>query len=75
MSILFLTCCNTGPVSKKLETFEVHDHTVLKEITQQSNLTSTVRYAAVIPYHFEFLQHFHTVFYFFLSHNHLPVVA
>lgn len=32
----------TGPVSKKLETFEVHDHTVLKEITQRSNLTSTI---------------------------------
>lgn len=48
MSILFLACANTGPVSKKLQTFEVHDHTVLKEITQQSNLTSTIWYAAVI---------------------------
>ncbi|KAH9559807.1 hypothetical protein CY35_06G074700 [Sphagnum magellanicum] len=42
MSILFLACANTGSVSKKLETFEVHDHTVLKEITQQSNLISTI---------------------------------
>jgi len=75
MSILFLACANTGSVSKKLETFEVHDHTVLKEITQQSNLISTIWYAAAIPYHFEFLQHFHTVFYLFLSHSYLTVVA